>query len=311
MRPRWLIVVLLICAASLLIRGLLDSRFGSGTMLYIAIPYGLSIALFGLTQQSGKESAKMRFWNHIRLSTIIFLASSAILFEGFLCVLMFMPIYYLFVTLAFLAALLAEKRAKKPHSISDVFRSHAITGVVLVLLSEGLLPITTVARSEQVVFSAYTSQTISQLKSNMAKPIQFSEKRHWFLKLFPLPDEVQAGSLAEGDVHRLHYTYRKWFFTNFHKGEMKLLISEVSERRIRTKLIKDDSYLSHYMKIDGTEINLTPLQSGGTKVALTVSYQRRLDPAWYFGPMQALATKQSAKYFLENIIIRLPVEEIK
>ncbi len=311
MRPKWLVVLLLICAASLMIRTLLDSRFGHGTLLYIAIPYSLSVALFFLTRESDKESAALRYWNHIRLSTIIFLASSALLFEGFLCVLMFMPIYYIFVTLAFIGALMIEKRSKKADSVSDIFRSHAITGVVLVLLSEGLMPFTTVPRDTRVVFSANTGQTIAQLKSNMVKPIQFSEKRHWFLKLFPLPDKVQAGSLASGDVHRLHYTYKKWFFTNFHKGEMQLLISEVSKQRITTKLIKDDSYLSHYMKIDGTQINFTPLKSGGTRVDLAVLYQRRLDPAWYFGPMQALATKQSAKYFLENIIIRHPVEEIK
>jgi hypothetical protein len=313
MKPRWIFVLLLIGAAALVIRGLLDSRFGHGTLLYIAVPYVLSVALFLVTRPSEQKSVRYRFWNHMRLATIIFLATSALLFEGFLCVLMFMPIYYFFVIIAFLVAWRREKREQNAMSsaaISDVFRSHAVTAVVVVLIAEGLVPMTTVPRHQQATFVTTSRLDIATLKQNMAQPIHFSPDRHWFLKLFPLPDEVQAGSLKAGDVHRLHFTYRKWFFTNFHKGELLLRISEVSAQRVRTEIIKNDSYLSHYMKIDGTEINFTPLASGGTHIALTVKYQRLLDPVWYFGPMQHLAAKQSARYFLENIIVRQPVVEV-
>jgi hypothetical protein len=310
MKPRWLFVLLLIGLAALIIRTLLDSRFGQGTLLYIAVPYGLSVALFFTTRPSERPSVRHRFWNHMRLATIIFLATSAILFEGFLCVLMFMPIYYFFVLIAFFTAWQIEKHEPKQDSVSDVFRSHATTAVVLALISEGLLPLTTIDRRQHATFVADTELDIASLKQNMAQPITFSQKRHWFLKLFPLPDEVQAGSLNSGDIHRLHFTYKKWFFANFHKGDLLLRISEVSPRRVRTQIVKNDSYLSHYMKIEGTEINFTPLPKGGTRVALTVKYQRLLDPVWYFGPMQHLAAKQSARYFLETIIIRQPVVEV-
>jgi hypothetical protein len=78
----------------------------------------------------------------------------------------------------------------------------------------------------------------------------------------------------------------------------------VSPRRIRTEIVRNTAYLSHYMRIDGTEVLFDPLPGGRTRVSLTVKYHRLLDPAWYFGPMEQLAAEQSARYLVENIIVR-------
>jgi len=45
-----------------------------------------------------------------------------------------------------------------------------------------------------------------------------------------------------------------------------------------------------------------PQADGTTRVELTISYRRGLDPAWYFGPMQRRAISESAEYLLKNII---------
>ena len=65
------------------------------------------------------------------------------------------------------------------------------------------------------------------------------------------------------------------------------------------------------MLIDGTDIRFEPKLEGGTRVSLTVRYDRQLDPAWYFGPMQHHAAKESARLFLSDIIFRHPAEEIE
>lgn len=91
---------------------------------------------------------------------------------------------------------------------------------------------------------------------------------------------------------------------------MHVRIDKVSPDHIRTSITRNDSYLANYMRIDGTDIRFTPLESGGTRVALSVRYDRLLDPAWYFGPVQHHAAKQSAKLFLSDIIMRHAVEEV-
>ncbi len=305
----WKYLLLIVGISTLTIRTLLDSEFGKGTLLYIAIPFAISVALAFFTKVSDGTTIRKQYVNHMRLMTIIFLATSVILFEGFVCMLMFMPIYYLIASLTFLFRWLS--RDKSDDSLDNIFKVSAFPVLVLLLVSEGMIPATTVERASTATFVAESPLSIAKLQANMAAPITFSSGRHWFLRLFPLPDSVQAGSLNEGDVHHMAFTYKRWIWTNTHKGQMDVTIAKVTPEHIQTKITRNDSYLNSYMEIDGTDVRFTPLANGGTRVALTVRYERLLDPAWYFGPMQNLAAKQSAKQFLRDIIFRHPVTEVQ
>jgi hypothetical protein len=301
--PKGLALLFIIGAAALTIRTLLDSQFGKGTLLYLLVPFAISISLTLFTRQTARKGRLWDYLNHLRFATIIFLATSALLFEGFICVLMFMPIYYGVVTIGYVFAWVLDRDDGDGGSR---LRAYAIPALVLAMASEGLLPATTVARDQTATFVTVTDQSITALKNNMAAPIAFPAERHWFLKIFPLPDRIDAGTLGVGDVHRLHFTYKKWLFANYSKGEMLIRIAAVSPRHIRTEITRNTSYLSHYMTIRGTDVRFTPLSDGRTRVALTVKYRRLLDPAWYFGPMQELAAEQSARYLVETIIVRKP-----
>ena len=124
------------------------------------------------------------------------------------------------------------------------------------------------------------------------------------MQVFPLPVSVEAGSLKEGDVHKLHFVYKRWFFTNTHEGEFHLRIDEVSPERVRTSVVHNSSYLATYLKIEGTQVDFEELYDGQTKVALTVHYERLLDPVWYFGPLQRYAVERSADYLIQSVIVR-------
>jgi len=307
----WKIALLLIGVASLTIRALFDSDFGNGTLLYIVVPFAISLVLAFFTKSSEKTSTIKRYFNHLRIATIIFLATSVVLFEGFICVLMFMPIYYLFVSIGFFYMWLVRGRHDDDANdkARNVFRVATLPTIVLVLASEGLIPATTTERFGTATLIAESSLSVAELQENMALPIKFNADRHWFLKLFPMPDSVEASSLTVGDIHKLHFTYKRWLFTNSHEGEMHVRIAKVSPEHVRTEITRNDSYLANYMDIDGTDIRFTALTNGGTRVALTVRYERKLDPAWYFGPMQHVAARESARQFLRDIIMRHPVEE--
>lgn len=300
MKNRGVALLLIIGAAALVIRTLLDSRFGNGTLLYLVVPFVISVALYGLTRPSKRQGLAWDYLNHLRFATIIFLATSALLFEGFLCVLMFMPIYYIAVSIGYLFRWILDRDG----AARDRVHAFAIPALVAVLATEGMSPQTSFPRDRIATFSKIADADVATLQRNMAAPIVFPGKRPWFISLFPLPDKIQAGSLAAGDIHRLHFTYKKWFFTNYSEGEMDIRIAEVTPRRIRTQILKNTAYVSHYMRIDGTEVRFDPLADGRTRVTLSVHYRRLLDPAWYFGPMQHSAAEQSARYLVDNIIIR-------
>jgi hypothetical protein len=289
-------VFFIICAATLTTRAVLDSSFRNSTLLYLLIPFAISIAIHVTLPATEGDSPTQRYGRHLRAATIVMLASSALLFEGFLCVLFFMPIYYAMVTTGFLFSWLAD-RDGGGHS-----GAYAIPVVVAVLAAEGLTGPTTVPRYNEATYTQILPGSAESLQANMARPIRFEANRHWFLWLFPMPTRVDAGTLRAGDVHRLHFVYKRWFFTNVQRGDMAIRIAEVSPARIRTEIVQNDSYLSHYMKIDGTEVRFRNAGGGRTQVSLTVKYHRLLDPAWYFGPMERLAARQSARYLIDTII---------
>lgn len=286
--------------AALTIRAVLDSSFRNSALLYLLIPFALSILLYKTTARTDGATTIRRFLNHLRDGTIVMLATSAILFEGFLCVLMFMPIYYFAITIGFLFSLAADAANKR----GGGKQVYAIPALVVLLSMEGAANPLTFERYREATHVAVVDASIDQLKANMARPIAFPSERHWFLSLFPLPTRVEAGTLRPGDIHRMHFVYKRWFFANFSEGDMALRIAEVGPTHIRTEIVRNTSYLSHYMRIEGTDVRFRDLGGGRTRVALTVKYRRLLDPYWYFGPMQQFAATQSAKYLIDSIIRR-------
>jgi hypothetical protein len=80
---------------------------------------------------------------------------------------------------------------------------------------------------------------------------------------------------------------------------MLLKISEVNENHIKTEFLKDRSYIAKYIQLLGTEIQFNPINPDQTQVTLTIHYQRLLDPAWYFDPLQKMAIKQTAQLLIK------------
>lgn len=284
-----------------LTRALLSSDFRNSAVLYVGIPFTIAVVMHFFVPYHKGASLLSGYLNQLRDTTIILLTSSVFLFEGFICVLMFMPIYYAFTTLGFLFSLWMDRQDRKNGNRASVY---LLPLLVVMMSTEGLSDDLSWDRYNEVSFSKTISNDIGSLKSNMAKPISLPVERHWFLSIFPLPVSIDAGSLKEGDIHEVRYIYKKWFFKNIHEGSIRLQISEVGDNYVRTKFLSNTSYLANYVDVEGTEINFTKTGDGRTKVSLRIKYGRLLDPAWYFEPMQDYAMTLMAEYLLESVIER-------
>jgi hypothetical protein len=172
----------------------------------------------------------------------------------------------------------------------------------LLISVEGISPDLSFPRENIVRVSQTINATPLGIQQNLQRPINLDVSRHWFLTIFPMPYQVEAESLESGDIHTIDYRYHKWFFTNTHEGTLTLLIEEVSAHRIKTRILKDTSYLSSYMKLKGTEIVLTPRMNGTTEVTLLVFYDRQLDPAWYFQPLQEYGVTKMAEFLIQELM---------
>lgn len=62
--------------------------------------------------------------------------------------------------------------------------------------------------------------------------------------------------------------------------------------------------ISHYLRLIGTRIDFVPLDADTTEVTLTVRFERKLDPAWYFGPLERYGVREMAAFLIDEMIVR-------
>lgn len=303
-KPIWIRYLLILGVVTLLTRLVLDSNFATTSFFYCLVPYLVGVILYVFIPQPKGWSRTKRVARHLLATIIVMLASSALLFEGFICVIMAAPIYIFFALLAiFLTPHKADPdRFKK----SDVFRASFVPLAVTIVSIEGLTDTTSFPREELVTRTQIVNLSPEQIHANLSRPVHLDASRSAFLSIFPLPDRVDAPNFAQGETHTAYFTYRRWGFTNVHKGETHLHMKTVEPLLIETEVTQDTSYFSHYLTVHGTKIQMVPQANGTTQVSLTIRYRRELDPAWYFGPMQRRAMRESADYLLANIIGKAP-----
>lgn len=286
--------------ASIAIKLLARNDLDHTAMLYLSVPYGVAVLITMLRPYGDHDEWWERYLSHAVSALVVFLMSSVVLFEGFICVLFFMPIYFFAVSLAYVAhATVNVWNARKGKTLSL-----AIPVIMAVLSTEGTSGITTFNRDASATAMVTTTLPPASLQRNLATPFELPQSSDWMLGLFPMPHTIEAGSLEPGDLHRVHTRYHRWFITNTHEGVIELRIDSVTPERVTVTFVSDTSYFSSYVRLIGSEFRFATNDDGLTEVSLTIRYERRLDPAWYFRPIQAYAMNAMATHLLEEVLIR-------
>ena len=288
--------ILLIGGVSFLIHALFTVGLGHSALLYMLIPYGISVIITFLRSYDEPKTRGERYGRHIGNAFIVLLASSIVLLEGVVCVIFFFPIYFIIVTIEYAFAPSDDNNSK--------LRSVWVPAIVLVMSLEGTTDFLSLDRNYSVSVTKVTSLSVSEVKENLASPFNLDKKRDWMLSVFPMPYQIEAGSLKAGDVHKIKTRYHRWFVTNTHEGEAELLIEHVGDKRVRTKMVSDTTYFSTYLALNGTQIDFESLATGGTEITLKIDFERKLDPAWYFGPLQKMAVSKMAEFLIDEVMIR-------
>jgi hypothetical protein len=299
-RKVWVAVLVLIAVASIVIRLLFRYDFSHSALLYVAIPFLISLAIAAYRPPKSAEKWWHYYRDHTYAALIVFLGSSIVLFEGFVCVLFFMPIYFLVVSIGFLIAWYHEI-AKRRHSKTFV---SVLPLLILATSLEGTSEKLSVDRTSQVTVSKVANLSPAEIMSNLAQPINLQKNRGWLISIFPMPYRIEAGSLKPGDVHRVHTRYHRWFVTNTHEGELHLQIVDVGPNRVSTRFIHDSTFFASYLSAKGTAIALNEIAPNKTEIVLRIDYERKLDPAWYFHPLQQYGVGQMAEFLIDEVMIR-------
>ena len=299
-RVNWLGILVLIGIGSVAVHLLVRHDLDSSALLYVGLPYLGALAIVIVRPPKSRD----RWWHAYRdfalTSLIVLLASSVVLFEGFVCVLMFLPIYFLVVSIAFLGTWWSNR------SQGGGGRTLGLVLPVLVLSSsfEGSTEALSAERMAQAEASLIVELPPDRIMANLLLPIELDTDRSWLLAIFPMPYRVDAESLEGGAIHRMHTRYHRWFVTNTHEGEVHIEIVDFEPGRLRTRVVRDTSFFATYLTQLGSELTLTRMGPNSTEIRLRLNYRRNLDPAWYFHPLQQFAMHEMAALFIDEVLVR-------
>jgi hypothetical protein len=84
----------------------------------------------------------------------------------------------------------------------------------------------------------------------------------------------------------------------------------VTEHRpgyVRFQSVSDGSKLTQWIAWQSSEVEWRQMDEAHTQVMWRVHFERQLDPAWYFAPLERAAVYQAARYLIQaNAAPRLP-----
>jgi hypothetical protein len=220
-----------------------------------------------------------------RVVTFVLLITSAFLHEGAACVLMAAPLVY---GVAHLVAELVDQARQINR------RNRAALAVVPLLL---------VASLEGTAFRVDPEQTVStervvamspaDVEQRLQRGPDFSASKPFLLRFsgYPTPTAAAGTGLAIGT---------RWTFT-MAGGSIVTEVRERDSRRIEFATVSDSSKTQRWLNWRRGTIQLIPLANGDTAVRLEISFVRRLDPSWYFGPIEQAMVGAGLDHFADSL----------
>ena len=215
----------------------------------------------------------------------IALCMSGIVFgEAFVCIVMASPVFFLIGTLA--TVILRWQRRRT-------------LGLMLILPLgfEGVFPQFDSWREESVTVLGVVSADADAVRAALASPMRFEAPLPPFLRMgFPTPGVTTGSGLDVGDLRSVEFVHG-----GHHPGRLALEVTSATPGAVTFSAVADDSYITHWLSWRTAEVRWRQVAPGKTLVEWTLSYRRRLDPMWYFGPLERHGVRLTAEYLLETL----------
>lgn len=275
-----------LAAGNVAFRLLVVGELEHTSLVFIGIPALLALVVLA----TGKPRTALG--TVMKTITLALLMAAVLLGEAMVCVLFAAPLFYL---VGGVTAAARDRAARK-----GAGGRTAIYGVlVLVLLPsgmEGVAPGLEFAREETVTATRVVEATPAEVRAALAAEPRFSRPLPAFFRLgFPTPVLAQGSGLRAGDRREVVFEH------GHHPGTLVLEVARAEGQEVDFAAVFDDSYITHWLAWRGAEVRWREVAPGRTEVAWTLRYRRRLDPAWYFGPLERYAARLAAGYLIEAL----------
>jgi hypothetical protein len=294
-KVRVLLVIIGLATCMTVYRFLMDYGLGYSSALFVGLPAILAVVV------TLSPPAKSLTGSVMRAITLLLLLAGIMGVEGFVCIVMVSPLFYF---VGWAVAYPIERYRRR--NLEDGSKSYLMIGLpFLLMMFEGTMPATTFDREQSVSSSRQVDASPDQVAAALSAAPRFDEPLPPFLRLgFPTPAGGTGTGLNVGAV-------RSVLFAECHHPESRttrpvnarltLRVEESEPGRVVFGTVRDTTLQGRWAQLTSSEVEWKATGDGGTRVTWTLNYDRRLDPAFYFGPLQRYGMGVTAQYLIEAL----------
>ncbi len=286
-RASWILMGLITAFGVVFFLLTVRSGRADSALLFVVLPCLLALLLAGRPGRSTHGTVA-------RATTIGLLLAAAALHEGAICVLLAAPL--VFVVAHGTTALVRMARNSR--------RAYAVLPLPLLLLGgvEGVHGELRVRPEQSVTVSRVVALAPEAVRERLLAGPQPVAVRSLPLRALraPAPEHVAGAGLAPGD---------RWMFgyPGSSHGTGGHIVTEVvaaEPGRVGFAVRQDHTITSRWLSWRGAEVRWRDAGPGRTEVTVELAYTRRLDPSWYFGPVQDRLMHAGAAHLLDMLSLR-------
>lgn len=269
-------LVLSLSVGVFLYRWLIANKLEQTSALFIGLPAVLAIAL-------SLVPAKSVTGMTVQGTLVFLLMSGIVLGEGLVCILMASP---LFIGIAVIVGRFVQKfeNPNKGRFFAFVF--------LLPFTLEGIHPLFTFSRHQEVVIKKEFTISSSEIEKSLARRLELKTNLPLFLRLgFPIPSRSKGEGLALGSKRCLYFSGGEG-----QPGETCVQVTSRGHNRIVFEKTKDESHISHWLNWKKSIISWKKSENNKMEISWMITYDRALDPAWYFAPFEKYAVRLVGEY---------------
>lgn len=288
-RAQWTLAGLIVALAigALLYRLLVSHRLEQTAALFIGLPAVLA-AILALTPKAQSNTGMI-----LKGMILALLMSGPVLGEGFICIVMAAPIFLL---VGLLIGLTLDWRKRRAEDRGTGTLGLALCPLLLMSL-EGLNPRLSFSRQETVVVTRLIAASAVEVDRALARAPHFESPLPAYLRLgFPRPVSSLGEGVATGDRRVIHFAGGEG-----KPGDLTLEVESRDESHITFRVVSDGTHVAHWLRLENSTVSWKELGPGQTQVTWRLDYERRLDPAWYFGPWEKYGVRCAANYLIDAV----------
>ena len=280
---QWSVVAIVVAftAGAVLYKVLLHEQLGHSAAMFLGIPAVLAI-LLALTPKTKSVTGGI-----VKGITLALLVVAPLLGEGYLCILFASPLFYI---VGIVVGLVIDRQRRKDATLS------CIVLLLLPMCLEGVVPQLTLNRFQSVEAQRIVAASADKVEDALAHAPDLNTPLPLALRIgFPRPVSAWGEGGAVGDTRTIHFTGAE----GDPPGDLVMRVAERRPGYTRFEAVSDRSKLTQWLRWTSSEVEWTQIDEGHTRVTWRIHFQRQLDPAWYFNPLERAAAKEAAAYLID------------